>query len=235
MSEFKFTRKTFQYFDGARKHANERSWFDENRALYTDHVEVPLTHLVMELRRELSPLLPGIDFSPRKISRPLLRVMKGSDGPVVREKATLFLAETATSMFESNPGSYISLGAAASDNVYGCGMYMPSARQVRELRPRLCAELASFEPSLLSAEMKKYWNGLSGDKYQRFPKDFDENAPAAKYLWYKQFFIGKDLTRDDVIQPDFIERTVDAFRAAAPFLTWTRRAVGIYRRPPTFE
>ena len=235
MREFVFTKKTFAYFDGARKHATQRAWFDANRAVYEQHVAVPLTHLVMEVKRELSPLLPGIDFTPRKLAKPLLRVTKSSDGPVVRDKVSAFFAETATSMFETNPGIYVSLGSAPDDNVFGCGMYMPLARQVRELRPKLYEELDSFELTLLSPEMKRYWSGLIGDKYQRFPKDFDEDAPAAKYLWFKQFFVGKDLTRNEVVQPDFIEQTVKALKAAAPFLNWTRHAVGVYKRPPISE
>ena len=187
--------------------------------LYAEHVEVPLTHLVMELKRELSPLLPGIDFSPRKIAKPMLRVSKGTDGPVVRDKVTAFFAEAATSMFETNPGIYLSLGASPDDSVYGCGMYMPSARQMRELRPKLCADFASFEAIMRSAGMKKHWNGLIGDTYQRFPKEFDQESPAAQYLWHKQFFIGKGLTRENVLRSDFIDETVAAFKAASPFLS----------------
>ena len=73
-------------------------------------------------------------------------------------------------MFETNPGIYLSLGAAPEDNVYACGMYMPSARQIRELRPKLCAEFASFEAITRSAGMKKHWNGLIGGQISALPQ-----------------------------------------------------------------
>lgn len=234
MREPGFTTKTFAYFDDAHLRATDRDWFDEHQSVYAEHVEAPLTHLVMHLREQLSPLLPGIEFAPRKISKPLSRApQKGPAQAVVRDKATAFFAEPATSMFEMNPGIYLSLGSLPEDNVYGCGIYMPTSRQLRALRPRLYADLESFESVLCSAAMRKHWSGLAGERYKRFPKDCDIDGAAAQYAWHKQFFVGKDLSRDEVIHPGFISRVVAAFKAAAPFLTWTRQAVGVYQRPAT--
>lgn len=231
MADFGFTRKTFAYFDGARRNASDRDWFNAHKAQYAEHVEVPLTHLILSLKEQLADALPGIVFSPRRISKPLKRQSKGKDGPLLRHKATAFFAETATSMFESNPGIYLSFGANEDDNICGCGLYMPSSRQVKELRPRFGTEHETLRRILHNRTFRKHWTGLSGDRYQRFPKDFDETAPGAEYLWHKQFFIGRTPTREDILQPDFIERTVKAMAAAVPFLTWTRGAVGIYRKP----
>lgn len=231
MSDLRFTRKSFAYFDGARRHASEREWFEAHSAQYAEHVEVPFTHLILSLKERLADSLPGIAFSPRRISKPLKRQSKEKDGPLLRHKATAFFAETATSMFESNPGIYLSFGAQEEDNVCGCGLYMPSSRQVKELRPRFGSEHEALHRILHAKAFRRYWNGLSGDRYKRFPKEFDEAAPGSKYLWHKQFFLSRTPTREDVLQPDFIERTVEATAAAVPFLTWARQAVGLYRKP----
>ena len=134
-----FGPKTFAYFDGAKKHAADRPWFDGNRSLYEEAVEVPFSHLVSELREALAPAVAGVAFSARKLSKPLLRKAKGREGPVLRENATAYFAEQATSMFEMNPGIYLSFGAKPEDNVIGCGLYMPSARQIRQLRAQFAA------------------------------------------------------------------------------------------------
>lgn len=231
MADLGFTPKTFAYFDGARRHASDREWFDAHKTQYEQHVEVPLTHLILSLKEQLSASLPGILFSPRRISKPLKRQSREKDGPLLRHKATAFFAETATSMFESNPGIYLSFGANQEDNVCGCGLYMPSSRQLKELRPRFGTEHETLRRILNNKTFRRHWTGLSGDRYKRFPKDFDETAPGAEYLWHKQFFIGSTPTREDVLQPGFTERTVESMAAAVPFLTWTRNAVGIYRKP----
>ena len=232
MTAICFSKHTFRYFAGARRHADDRAWFDANKHLYEQHLLVPFTHLVMELRRALSPLLPGIEFGAKKITKPLLRKPKDEPGPVLRPNATAFFSEPATSMFEMNPGIYLSFGAKAEDNILGCGIYMPSARQLRELRPKLCSDFQTIDRLLRSSSLAKHWNGLAGEKYTRFPKDYDPEVDSAKYLWHKQFFLSKHLTQEDVLQTDFIDTTVASLKAAVPFLNWTRQAVGLYRRPP---
>lgn len=233
MGDLGFTRKTFAYFDGARRHGSDRAWFEAHKGQYAEHVEVPFTHLILSLKEQLADVLPGIVFSPRRISKPLKRQSKDKDkqGPLLRHKAAAFFAETATSMFESNPGIYLSFGANEDDNLCGCGLYMPSSRQFKELRPRFGTEHAALRRILQNKAFRRHWSGLSGDRYKRFPKDFDETAPGSEYLWQKQFFIGRTPSREDVLQPDFIERTVEAMAAAVPFLTWTRNAAGVYRKP----
>ena len=231
MAGFCFSRKTFSYFDGARRHSADKDWFDAHRKQYTDHVEVPFTHLVLSLKEQLADSLPGIAFSPRRISKPLKRQTKDNDGPLVRSKATALFAETATSMFESNPGIYLSFGAGDQDNICACGLYMPSSRQIKELRPRFGIEHKRLKRILGSKDLRRYWTGLSGDLYKRFPKEFEESAPGSEFLWHKQFFLSRTSTREEVLRPDFIAETVDAITAAIPFLTWARDAVGIYRKP----
>ena len=231
MADFSFSRKTFTYFDGARRHSSDKEWFDAHRKQYAEHVEVPLTHLILSLKERLADSLPGVVFSPRRISKPLKRQSKGKEGPLLRPNATAYFAETATSMFESNPGIYLSFGATDEDNICGCGLYMPSSRQLKELRPRFGSDHQTLQRILTAKNFRKYWTGLSGDRYKRFPKEFEEGAPGSDYLWHKQFFLSRRPTREEVLQPDFIETTVDAVAAAIPFLTWTRNAVGIYRKP----
>ena len=84
-------------------------------------------------------------------------------------------------------------------------------------------------------ELRRYWTGLSGERYKRYPKDFDESAPGGEYLWHRQFFLGKQLGRAEISRPAFIGDTVQAMVAALPFLHWTRAAVGVYRKPKRLE
>ena len=235
MKELRFTKKTFAYFEGARRHGEDREWFEAHRSQYVEYVELPFTELILQLRERLSPMIPGIAFSPRRLSKPLRRQIQDKDVPLIRENAMASFAETATSRFESNPGLYLSVGAKPEDNVYGCGLYMPSGRQIRELRPRFGSDGEALKKILSARAFKKHWAGLTGERYKRFPKEFDENAAGAEYLWHKQFFLGRTVTRDDALDPEFFPRTVEAMAAAVPFLAWTRQAVGLYRKPKIFH
>ena len=231
----RFSSKTFAYFDGAKKNQHDRGWFESNRELYTDAVEVPFEHLVHLLHLRLAPSLPGISFSARKITKPVARAGKDASGPAHRLKTTASFSEKTTSMFESNPGFYVSLGADAEDNVIGCGLYMPSARQFRELRPRLALDPPELREILDEQALKAHWAGLSSEHFTRFPRGFDDAAPGAHYLRHRNWLLSKTLTRKAVAGPSFIEDTVEAFAAALPFLAWTRTAVGVYRKAKAGE
>ena len=228
---FQFGPKTFAYFRGASKHASHRAWFEEHRSLYSEGVEMPFSHLVNELREALSPALPGIVFSPCKITKPLLRRMKDADGPALRQTATAYFSEPPTSMFEMNPGVYLSFGAKPEDNVVGCGLYMPSARQIRELRIRFATQTHELRSILQRKSLQAHWGGLSGDRYKRYPKDCDEDGPGSEFFWHKQFYLGKQFSREEICKSSFIHDTVQSLVVGLPFLTWTRNAVGLYRKP----
>jgi uncharacterized protein (DUF2461 family) len=230
-AEFGFSRGTFAYFEAAARNAEDREWFDGHKAEYAEFVEVPLTHLVVELGRELGPLLPGVAFLPRKISKPVLRKGKEDGGPALRTNATAFFSETATSMFETNPGVYLSVGAGADDNILGCGLYMPSSRQIKALRPAFVTDFARVDAILKARDVKKHWDGLKGDRYVRFPKEFEEGVAGSEYLWHKQWLLSKHVSREEMMAPGFIDAAVKAFKAAVPFLTWTRETVGVYKKP----
>ena len=229
---FLFSERTFAYFDAARRHAKKREWFDRNRGRFEEFVEVPFTHLILQLREHLGPRLPGIDFLPRKLSKPLHRGAKEGE-PQVRSNAYAMFAEKSESMFDTNPGFYIDFGAERC--VVGCGLYEVSSRQMRALRPALLQQHENVRRLLADRKLRRAWDSgdgvLQGERYTRFPKAFDEGTPGAEYLWHKQWMLGRTLSRDEVCDPHFTRKLARDFEAALPFLEWTRKTVGVWKRP----
>lgn len=225
-----FTRKTFQYFHQAKKNKFKKGWFEKNRAFYEESVREPYALLIRELASRLSAELPGITLSPRKISRPIRPAHKAKEHGYVKAGAMFFLSEKTTSQFEWNPGIYLHLGDEKDDNVIGMGLYGPSSRQIKRLRRAFADDYKSMDKILAKKKLKKFWGGPADEKYKRFPKDYFVGDPAAKYLWYKQFYLRRQFTRKEVMSPDFPELVLQAFEAGLPFFQWVREAVGVYSR-----
>lgn len=230
MNQFRFSRKTFKYFEEARKNADSRPWFESHKSDYEENVIVPFTHLIVQMKEQFRDQLPGIDISTKKIAKPLRRQIQGSAEPLIRSKTTAFFSEPATSMFESNPGIYISLGASPADNLYGVGLYDVSSRQMNRLRPAFISDPAAADACLKNRSIEKHWGGLSGERLKRFPKGFEETAPGAEYLWHKQFLLSKSLTRTVITKDTFIETAIEDFAAAVPFFQWLRATAGVYKK-----
>lgn len=225
-----FNRKTFQYFDLAKKNKKKKDWFTKNKALYEEAVREPYEIILSEMSQRFSRKLPRIDINSRKISRPLRPKNKAETMGYVKAGAMFFLSEKQTSMFEWNPGIYMHLGDEKEDNVIGLGLYGPSSRQIKRLRKALEKDYKRVDKILADKKFKKYWGGLAEEKYKRFPKEHSENHPAAKYLWYKQFFVRQQFTRKEVLAPGFAEHVLKSFEAALPLLEWIRESVGVYNR-----
>lgn len=223
-----FTQELFRYFDDAREHADNEGWFKAREDEYQRAVVKPFTELVSLLGESLSRHLPGIDFSPRKISRPLKRNSRLGE-PVVRGNIYAHFSVPATSQFEMNPGLYISFGAADDENLFGAGIYTPSSRQMRLLRPKLLSDHKQMRKLLEDSELREFWGELAGERFKRFPKGLDETAPGAQYLWQKQFFLHRPLSREDILSAEFPHLASRGFQLAFPFLNWVRDTVGVYR------
>ena len=54
-------------------------------------------------------------------------------------------------------------------------------------------------------------SGLSGERYQRFPRGFDEGGPGSEYLWHKQYFLSRQLSRKEACDPGIIGDTVGSW------------------------
>lgn len=226
----KFNNNTFKYFELAKKNKNKREWFEKNKSLYEDNVKEPMGLLIQEIGKRFQRDLPRIDISPSKVNRPLRAKNKVGEEGVIKLQSYFSLAEKQTSMFEWNPGIYFQLGADKNDNFLGLGLYMMSSRQLSLLRNALVEDFDTIDTILTDRKLKKAWVGLKGETYKRFPKGFNPESEPAKYLQYKQFYLGRAYSKKDILSPKFNTQVIKDLAAAMDFYAWVRAQVGTYRR-----
>lgn len=68
---------------------------------------------------------------------------------------------------------------------------------------------------------------LSGDSFKRPPPGIDPDHPLATDLMRKDFIAAAYFSEQVVCAPDFLGRATRATRAAAPFLEFLTRALGL--------
>lgn len=224
----RFSRKTFLYFEAARRNRKNLKWFKRNESLWREEVKHPFSTLLNKIEIDTHDNFKGIRFHPRMISLPVYRTENiPEDGTVVKPFTWAFLSEKRTSLYEWNPGINIYIGSEVS---FGLGLYHPSGRQMKLLR-----EVIQKDPSLLSTELrnKKFrtvWGDLAGEKYKRFPRGLVPDSLGAEFLWNKQFYVNRSYTKREIVSPGFAERVSADLNAGAGFLSWAREAVGVYER-----
>ncbi len=226
----KFSKKTFEYFDLANKHKNNKAWFEKNQSLYLEHVRQPFSILVQEIGRNFQKDLPRIHIEPKSICRPLRPQRKVEEDGVVKNFSHITLWEKKTSLFEWNPGIHIQFGANKDDNLIGIGLYMVSSRQLSLLRNRLVEDFDEIDALLRDNKLKKSWGTIQGEKYKRFPKGYNAEDSNTAYLWHKQFYLGQNFSRTEVLSKNFNKEIIRDLKIAIPFFKWVRQSVGTYHK-----
>lgn len=229
MSEF-FSSKTFKFFEDLEKN-NSKEWFLSHKNFYNEHVKEPFQYLVDDIDQALHQELPGINITPRSISRPMRPAHKVSpDAKLVKNFIAISISQKRSSLYEWNPGFYIQLGKKNTQNILFAGLWMISSRQRKRLRYHLVEDFQSFQAILKDKKLKKAWGQLEGEQYQRFPKGYDPEIKENQYLWYKQIYLYKNFSRSEAKSKDFSKKVIKDFTAALPFLNWIRSSVGTYPR-----
>jgi len=225
----KFSRDTFKYFDSAARNKNNLLWFEKNKTQYLEKVRAPFSELVETIGAEFQSQLPRIEITSRSITRPVRPKNRADeDGGLIKNFAHITLWEKKTSLFEWNPGIHFQVGTKKDDNFLGLGLYMVSSRQLSLLRNALVEDFEEIDALLSDRKLKKAWGGVKGDRYVRFPKGFNSEDPNTKYLWHKQFYLGQNFSRAEVIGKGFTKKVLQDLKIALPFFKWVRSVVGVY-------
>lgn len=222
----RFSRRTFEYFEGAAKNRKNLKWFLKNESLYQEEVKLPFSTLLNKIEIDVKDKFPGVSFDPRKISLPVYRTENiPEDGTVVKPFSWAFLSEKKTSIFEWNPGINIFIGPEIT---MGIGLFHPSARQMKLLRETIMNNPTALSHELKNKKFSSVWGELAGDRYSRFPKSYNSEAPGGEFLWHKQFMVNQNFTRKEILSPGFADRVASDLSAGAGFLTWIRDTVGVW-------
>lgn len=225
----KFSRKTFQYFDQAYENRNKLKWFDQNKALYEDHVVQPFSYMINLMDLKFGERLDKIAINPKNITRPKNAKNRAQNG-LIKDFTKIDLCEKRTSLFEWNPGFHIRFGSKNSECYFAGGLYMVSGRQMREYRSAIENEHLTIRKLIKNKKFKSSWGEIESERYKRFPKEYDESEPFADFLWMKQFYFAKSPTRSEMVKKDFIGKIVDDFENSIDVLNWIRKAVGVYEK-----
>lgn len=225
-----FSDKTFRYFREAEKNQDNKSWFEDNKKLYLENVREPFSHLVEAIDYRFGEELDNIVITPHSITRPVRPKNKAHMG-LVKTHTSISISEKRTSLFEWNPALYFHFGNERDDNFYGVGLWMVSGRQMKLIRHRLVEDHEYISRMFKSRRFKNVWGeGFAGERYNRFPKDYDEKNPKHEFLLHKRFFLHKDVLKKDVKAKNFSSKVIKDLEVAMPYYIWLRETVGKYRK-----
>jgi len=200
---------------------NNKAWFDDNRLTYEAAREDFLAFIgeVIHASSRFDPTIKGL--SPRdcmfRINRDI-RFSKDKSPYKIHFGASISAGgrkqmDTAGYYFHLEPGRSFA----------GGGLYNPGADKLQSIRSHISLDYDTFLSKALTPQFKRVYGALDrSDGYvlKRVPKGFVNDDPAAEYLKLKSYIGTVTLKDEDLMTPNLLMLTVEAFKALYPLNTF---------------
>lgn len=208
------SKKTFQFLQDL-KNNNNRDWFNSNKHRFEsakDEFEKFIGGLILQI----SKFDPGIgELEPKRCIFRIYRDTRFSkDKTPYKINLGAHLAAHAEKPHD-RAGYYIHLEPA--NTFLAGGAYLPPSPWLKAIRQSIDRNGKEFQKILNSANFKKYFGEMEGDKLKTKPKDYPEDHPFIELLKYKSFLAVHKLSDKEAMDTDFLKHSVQVFKALKPF------------------
>ncbi|MFH1139289.1 MAG: DUF2461 domain-containing protein [Pseudomonadota bacterium] len=226
MTEFMgFTTKCLDFFTELSLN-NNKTWFEEHRSEYQDHVLAPAREFVAALGEKLKKTRPGLQADPR-VNKSLFRIFR--DTRFSRDK-TPYKTHLAVWFWEGPrprmecPGFYFHLEPGLFR--LGGGMYVFPG-DVLEAYRRAATDPQSG-PALVRALEKVRSSGsyvLGGKHYKKTPRGYGGAAIDPELLLHNGLYVGTDCPPREVFSESLVDFCFNHFQNMMPLHEWLSRVI----------
>lgn len=207
---------------------NNREWFQANRERYEREVRQPLLRFIAAFAAPLAKITPHLVADPRPHGGSLFRIYRDTrfspDKSPYKTWAALHFRHQDGGDDVHAPGYYLHLEPGSV--FAGSGLWHPDPVTLKKVRDAIAAEPNRWKRAISGQAFRRACR-LDGDSLARPPRGYDPDHPFIEDLKRKDFITVTSFTIKDACGPDFTYRLAAACRAAAPFMEFLTRAVGL--------
>jgi uncharacterized protein (TIGR02453 family) len=226
-----FTASTLAFFRALARH-NDRVWFEARRLDYETHVRAPMRAFVEEMDVRLGRVAPEIVGDPvRSVFRIHRDIRFSRDkSPYKTHVACWFFhregrAKVGREAEGGGAGFYLQI--APGDSFVGGGLWRPPRPALNRLRLAIANDPRGFACAADGPAVRRRFGGLSDESVlKRVPRGFDEHHPAARWLRFQSFTLGRALTDAQATSARLPALAEEDFALMTPLVRWLNGALG---------
>jgi uncharacterized protein (TIGR02453 family) len=210
---------------------NRKEWFEAHRSSYEGELREPMKALVEEVDVRLAAFAPEITGDPRRSMFRINRDVRFSrdKSPYKTHAACWFYHMDAGRSVggegEGGAGFYFHLEPLQC--LIGAGIWMPPRTALARIRDGLTDDVEEFERIVLDPRFRRRYGSLDTDAMlTRLPRGFGDAHPAARWLRYQSFTVGRSLREAEALSPRLAATLGRDFEALTPFVRWLNTALG---------
>jgi uncharacterized protein (TIGR02453 family) len=226
MSDASFTPELFKFLRDLAKH-NNREWFQKNKWRYDQFVRDPFLKFIEAYQPRLHAISPHFIADPKPVGGSLLRIYRDMRFRKDQDPyKTMVAARFPHRAYKQRtaPGLYLHLDPQHC--FFACGLWHPDGDTRALVREAIVREPERWKRATRRKAFASIWE-VSGESFTRPPAGLDPNHPLAVDLKRKDFTAHIMFTEKEICGAAFRETFIRATRAAAPFLEFLTRAVGL--------
>ena len=221
-----FSPALFQFMADLKEN-NNRDWFQANQSRYEDEVREPALQFISDFGSELRKISPHFQAIPKKVGGSLFRIFRDvrfskDKSPYKTQTGIHFRHESARDAHA--PGFYLHL--EPEHCFMGAGIWHPDPATLQQIREAIDADPKGWKKARDTTARSGHLH-LSGESLQRPPKGFAADHPLIEDLKRKDFIAVTDLTREQVLAPDFPAHFARLCKAGASLSRFLCGAVGV--------
>jgi uncharacterized protein (TIGR02453 family) len=209
-----FTNDTLRFLR-ALKRNNDREWFKARRERYEAHVREPMIALIERLARDLPRFAPEIVASPRTSLYRVYRDTRFSD-----DKTPLKIQASASFRWrglDKGEGAGLYLEVHPQWVWMGGGFWAPETRHLVKIREHIAASYPELDRIVRARSLRRI-GALEGDRLQRVPRGYSKDDPAAEYLKFRQFLVGREFPAQFAASAEFYPALLETYRGIMPLI-----------------
>jgi uncharacterized protein (TIGR02453 family) len=211
---------------------NAKPWFEAHRATYDGELRAPMRALIEEVDVQLARFAPEITGDP---SRSMFRIHRDvrfakDKSPYKTHAACWFYHADAGRGVggESEGGAGFYFHLAPGQYRIGAGIWMPPRASLATIRDTLADDVAGFERIVLAPAFRRRYGPLDNESMlTRLPRGFGGTDPAARWLRYQSFTVGRALSERQALSPRLPTTLAREFETLTPFVRWLNHALGL--------
>lgn len=204
---------------------NNRDWFHANKPSFQEAKD-EFMNFLDQLIQKMHDFEDLGDIRPKDCMYRIQRDVRFS--PNKTPYNTHFSAMISSEGRRSKKGPYYLRIKPDGVSVVAGGIWEGKAAMFQAIRQEIDYNIADFKAILTAPKFKDYFGEVWGESLKRPPKGFDPNHPEIELLKKKQFLFYRELDKSTYRSEGFLEKVIDMFKAAKPFLDFVNVPVTEY-------
>ncbi len=221
-----FTRDTLNFLVDLSMN-NQREWFNAHKDVYERDVREPALAFIRAVGARMGELSPHFLAETKKSGGSLMRVYRDTrfskDKTPYKTNIGIQFRHAAGKDVHA-PGYYLHI--APNELFVGVGTYRPERDALARIRRGIDGDPDGWRAAIGAPGFAGVFT-LVGESLKRPPRGYAKDHPLIDDLKRKDHIAARDITTDDVLADDFVDRVMTLFAAASPYMRFLCRHMGV--------